>query len=92
MNTEMFSCSFCLRSQDKVKWLIVSTDNKVYICDNCIEISRDIIARETISRQVESYGCLCGQVDHLVGCPISVAARIRADETPCGVLVCGDEK
>ncbi|RMF44464.1 MAG: ATP-dependent Clp protease ATP-binding subunit ClpX [Deltaproteobacteria bacterium] len=39
------SCSFCGKSQDEVKKLIAGP--AVYICDECIELCRDIIAEET---------------------------------------------
>ncbi|RME36280.1 MAG: ATP-dependent Clp protease ATP-binding subunit ClpX [Deltaproteobacteria bacterium] len=38
------NCSFCGKSQDEVKKLIAGP--AVYICDECIELCRDIIAEE----------------------------------------------
>ncbi|BCA79369.1 ATP-dependent Clp protease ATP-binding subunit ClpX [Desulfuromonas sp. AOP6] len=38
------SCSFCGKAQDEVKKLIAGP--AVYICDECIELCRDIIAEE----------------------------------------------
>jgi len=42
--TEQLSCSFCGKAQDEVKKLIAGP--AVYICDECIELCRDIIAEE----------------------------------------------
>ncbi len=49
------SCSFCGKSQDEVKKLIAGP--AVYICDECIELCRDIIAEET-KLEEESLGGL----------------------------------
>ncbi|WP_304412878.1 ClpX C4-type zinc finger protein, partial [Desulfuromonas sp. TF] len=38
------SCSFCGKAQDEVKKLIAGP--AVYICDECIELCKDIIAEE----------------------------------------------
>jgi hypothetical protein len=37
-------CSFCNKSQDDVQKLIAGPS--VYICDECVEVCEDIIARE----------------------------------------------
>ncbi|MDD6920111.1 MAG: ATP-dependent Clp protease ATP-binding subunit ClpX [Eubacteriales bacterium] len=37
-------CSFCGKSQDQVRKLIVGQD--VYICDECVELCQDIIAQD----------------------------------------------
>jgi len=50
------SCSFCGKSQDEVKKLIAGP--AVYICDECIELCRDIIAEETKLEEEESLGGL----------------------------------
>ncbi len=39
------TCSFCGKSQDEVKKLIAGPS--VYICDECIDLCKDIIAEET---------------------------------------------
>ena len=38
------TCSFCGKAQEEVKKLIAGP--AVYICDECIELCRDIIAEE----------------------------------------------
>ena len=45
MNTDAI-CSFCGKNQNEVKRLISSPDTLSYICDNCIEICRDIIKEQ----------------------------------------------
>ena len=40
-----YRCSFCSKSQDQVKRLIAGSGG-VYICDECIELCRDIILEE----------------------------------------------
>ena len=40
MNNEIF-CSFCGKSQDEVKKIIAGSD--VYICNECVELSMDIL-------------------------------------------------
>lgn len=43
MKNEDLVCSFCGKPQHLVKRLIASPDGTCYICDECIEICRDII-------------------------------------------------
>lgn len=40
-----YNCSFCGKSQDQVKRLIAGP-SAVYICDECVELCREIIAEE----------------------------------------------
>jgi ATP-dependent Clp protease ATP-binding subunit ClpX len=40
------SCSFCNRSQDQVNRLIAGPDS-VFICDECVELCREILEEET---------------------------------------------
>ena len=42
--TGQLTCSFCGKAQDEVKKLIAGP--AVYICDECIELCKDIIAEE----------------------------------------------
>lgn len=37
-----YQCSFCAKSQDQVKKLIAG--GAVYICDECVELCREILA------------------------------------------------
>ncbi len=46
------SCSFCGKGQDEVKKLIAGPT--VYICDECIELSNDIIAEEFEREEVST--------------------------------------
>ena len=41
-------CSFCGKSQAEVKRLIANPSGESYICDECIEICRDIIKEEKV--------------------------------------------
>lgn len=47
-------CSFCHKSNHEVEVLIAGDD--VYICDTCVEISRDIIGSYRIEKQEEQKG------------------------------------
>src|SRR3990170_8043597 len=40
-----YQCSFCAKSQDQVKKLIAGP-GAVYICDECVELCREIIEEE----------------------------------------------
>lgn len=42
-------CSFCGKSQSEVKRLITSPNGNTYICDECIDICKDIMREERIS-------------------------------------------
>lgn len=48
------TCSFCGKSQDEVKKLIAGP--AVYICDECIELCKDIIAEEARLEEPTSTG------------------------------------
>ena len=43
-NGDQLTCSFCGKEQEEVKKLIAGP--AVYICDECIELCKDIIAEE----------------------------------------------
>ena len=45
-NTENLSCNFCGKSRDDVQKLIAGPG--VYICDECVTISYEIIDKESI--------------------------------------------
>src|SRR3954470_7783669 len=45
-----YHCSFCAKSQDQVKKLIAGPGG-VYICDECIELCREIIEEEAAQPQ-----------------------------------------
>lgn len=47
------TCSFCGKSQDEVKKLIAGP--AVYICDECIDLCKDIIAEETKLEDSSSF-------------------------------------
>lgn len=48
-NNENLFCSFCGKSQKQVKRLIASPDGESYICDECIEVCKDIIKQDKVS-------------------------------------------
>src|SRR5881396_2034797 len=41
-----YTCSFCSKNQDQVRRLIAGPGS-VYICDECVELCREIIAEES---------------------------------------------
>ncbi|MBM2825943.1 MAG: clpX [Dehalococcoidia bacterium] len=45
-NSSQYGCSFCGKSQDQVKRLIAGP-GAVYICDECVELCKEIIAEDT---------------------------------------------
>ena len=45
-------CSFCGKTQDQVRKLIAGPD-KIYICDECVDICADIIDEEVIDEKPE---------------------------------------
>ena len=45
-NTKHFICSFCYKTRDEVKKLIQGPDNDIFICDECIKLSFNIIQDE----------------------------------------------
>lgn len=47
-------CSFCGRTQDQVGKLISSPNNKVFICDSCINICEEILEEELDSWEKET--------------------------------------
>ncbi len=44
-----YFCSFCGKSQKQAKRLIASPDGETYICDECIEICKDMVKEDKIS-------------------------------------------
>ena len=71
-----YSCSFCGKCQGQVQRLIAGSGD-VYICDECIDLSREIIEAEeaTVSKNKRTtYRCsFCGkshdQIQRLVAGP-----------------------
>ena len=47
-------CSFCGKSQDEVRKLIAGPT--VYICDECVDLCKDIIAEECEQEAAEDRG------------------------------------
>jgi len=45
-NTKHFICSFCSKTRDEVKKLIQGPDKDIFICDECIKLSFNIIQDE----------------------------------------------
>ena len=50
-----YHCSFCGKNQDQVKRLIAGP-GAVYICDECVDLCREIIAEEASASSVSSTG------------------------------------
>src|SRR3970282_2383761 len=48
-----YQCSFCAKSQDQVKKLIAGP-GAVYICDECVELCREIIEEESSPAKAKS--------------------------------------
>src|ERR1051325_2508107 len=48
-----YQCSFCAKSQDQVKKLIAGP-GAVYICDECVELCREIIEEEAGPAKVKT--------------------------------------
>ncbi|MBR1984542.1 MAG: ATP-dependent Clp protease ATP-binding subunit ClpX, partial [Clostridia bacterium] len=49
MSKERFECSFCGKPQNNVKRLIASPDNEVFICDECVEVCKEVMKEQNIS-------------------------------------------
>ncbi len=47
-NDNLF-CSFCGKSQKQAKRLIASPDGESYICDECVEVCKDIIKQDKVT-------------------------------------------
>ncbi|GIK41198.1 MAG: ATP-dependent Clp protease ATP-binding subunit ClpX [Chloroflexota bacterium] len=47
-------CSFCKRTQDEVNRLIAGPD-QVFICDECVDLCRDILEEDTPSAQATQF-------------------------------------
>jgi len=52
-----YSCSFCGKPQDQVKRLIAGSGG-VYICDECVDLCRDIILEEQVEKASDYTGPL----------------------------------
>ena len=50
-----YRCSFCGKDQDHVRRLIAGP-NAVYICDECVDLCREIIEEEKSVREVDGHG------------------------------------
>jgi ATP-dependent Clp protease ATP-binding subunit ClpX len=53
--SNMQFCSFCGRRQDQVARLISGPDN-VFICDECVELCREILQEERETKQSDAQG------------------------------------
>ena len=49
---QCFYCSFCGKSQHEVRKLVAGPT--AYICDECVDLSTDIVRRATASRQLKT--------------------------------------
>ena len=49
MEKEILTCSFCGKSQDAVKKLIANPDGDSFICNECVDICKDILKEEKFS-------------------------------------------
>lgn len=50
MEKETLTCSFCGRPQEAVKKLIASPDGDSFICNECVDVCKDIIKEEKLSK------------------------------------------
>lgn len=48
-NNDNLFCSFCGKSQRQAKRLIASPDGESYICDECVEVCKDIIKQDKVT-------------------------------------------
>lgn len=46
-------CSFCGKTQDKVKKMVISSNGEAFICDDCIRVCNDILAQESKAKEGE---------------------------------------
>jgi ATP-dependent Clp protease ATP-binding subunit ClpX len=47
---KLLRCSFCDKSSNQVKYLVSGPEaKKIYICDECVEIARQIIEKQGVS-------------------------------------------
>ena len=46
------NCSFCERSSDEVE-VIIAAPNKVFICNVCVDLARDIIGHRRMLKSPE---------------------------------------
>src|SRR5947209_8706795 len=62
-----YRCSFCGKGQDEVQRLIAGP-GAVYICDECVELCREIVAEEAVSGETlsrpEAFCSFCGKSNH----------------------------
>src|SRR5260221_10022354 len=54
-----YHCSFCGKNQDQVRRLIAGP-GAVYICDECVDLCREIIDEETGSHAATASGAKVG--------------------------------
>ena len=47
-------CSFCKRNQDEVTHLIATPDHTSYICDECVDLCKQILMQEGQSKEIEA--------------------------------------
>ncbi len=50
MKSEKFTCSFCGKSQNLAKRLIASPSGDCFICDECIDVCKEIMKEDKISK------------------------------------------
>ena len=48
-NNDNLFCSFCGKSQRQARRLIASPDGESYICDECVEVCKDIIKQDKVT-------------------------------------------
>ena len=53
MDSKDMRCSFCGKPQRLAKKLISSPDSEAFICDDCVEICRDIMKQTTPGKELE---------------------------------------
>ena len=49
----MNACTFCDKPKETVKWLIAAPGNKALICDECVDLSKEIIDDERVRARVK---------------------------------------
>ena len=58
-NRVQYHCSFCGKNQDQVRRLIAGP-GAVYICDECVDLCREIIDEETGTHGASAAGAKTG--------------------------------
>ena len=54
MKNEKFSCSFCGKTQNLAKRLIANPAGDSFICDECVEVCREIMKDDRVVKGVET--------------------------------------